>query len=85
MKSVEQLAKEIGKSPRWVRMQAMNGKYNAIKVSDTWIILEEHEVLVDLNKVSPTMKKQLLALRNRERKINVVEDIDGATELPAAM
>lgn len=85
MKSVEQLAKEIGKSPRWVRMQAMNGKYNAIKVSDTWIILEEHEVLVDLNKVSPTMKKQLLALRNRERKVNIVEDIEASTELPAAM
>lgn len=85
MKSVDQLAKEIGKSPRWVRMQAMNGKYNAIKVSDTWIILEEHEVLVDLNKVSPTMKKQLLALRNRERKVNIVEDIEASTELPAAM
>lgn len=85
MKSVEQLAKEIGKSPRWVRMQAMNGKYNAIKVSDTWIILEGHEVLVDLNKVSPTMKKQLLALRDRERKVNVVEDIEASTELPAAM
>lgn len=85
MKSVEQLAKELGKSPRWVRMQAMNGRYNAIKVSDTWIILEEHEVLIDLTKVSETMRKALLALRDRQRKVNVFKDVETSSELPPAM
>ena len=85
MKSVDQLAKELGKSPRWVRMQAMHGRYNAIKVSDTWIILEEHEVLVDLTKVSETMKKALLALRDRQRKVNILKDVETSSELPPAM
>lgn len=60
MKSIEEVAKKEGKSPRWVRMQAAQGKLKCIKVAGTWIVLEKHEMLVDLRKIPKELRLALL-------------------------
>jgi hypothetical protein len=60
MKTIEEIAKKEGKSPRWVRMQAAQGKFKCIKVAGTWIILEKHEMLIDLRKLPKDLRIALL-------------------------
>jgi hypothetical protein len=38
--SVEEIAAQMGKSARWVRKLCLTGKINAVKVANSWIILE---------------------------------------------
>ena len=38
--SVEEIAAQAGKSTRWIRKLCLTGKINAVKVANSWIILE---------------------------------------------
>ena len=60
MKTIEEIARKENKSPRWVRMQAAQGKFKCIKVAGTWIILEKHEMLLDLRKLPKDLRLALL-------------------------
>ena len=62
MKSIEEIAKKENKSPRWVRMQAAQGKFRCIKVAGTWIVLEKHEMLLDLRKIPKELRDALISL-----------------------
>jgi hypothetical protein len=38
--SVEDIATQMGKSTRWIRKLCLTGKLKAIKIANSWVILE---------------------------------------------
>lgn len=60
MKTVDEIAKAEGKSPRWVRMKMVEGKYHAIKIAGTWLVLEPHELLLDVRKLPLELREALV-------------------------
>jgi excisionase family DNA binding protein len=40
MFTVQEIAEQMGKSGRWVRYLCINGKLNAVKHGNAWMILE---------------------------------------------
>ncbi len=60
MKTVDEIAKKEKKSPRWVRMQMAAGKYQAIKIAGTWLVLEPHELLLDVRKLPAELREALV-------------------------
>jgi len=66
MKTVEQIAKEKNKSTRWIRYEIEKGRHRSVKLGGTWVILESHEMVVDVRTLPIELKNALLAHAQRE-------------------
>lgn len=47
LNSVEDTAKALGKSDRWIRKLCENGRINSVKVGKQWVVTEDLDKLKD--------------------------------------